>query len=401
MTARNGIGITNFLVHTPAARMPLLFSLFARLPGAAIAVLLPLLGLANGMSATVSASTFAACRIAQALSGPAWGKVVDRVGLTLIVPVVGGFFAAAIALLAVTTLSPVVLIALAVLIGALTLPMSALMRALWNRSLRSLPQQSAANSVESLMSEVVLLLGRIFVALLALVISLPYIAIFLAILAAAGSFGLAATALVRTDRAQGERATSHRTLSNFRSRLTIFVCFLLFSGSLGAYSLVLVFLVDTVTDEHEASLAALAVAVWGVGSMVGLTLGRLSKVALSRRSGLVLLLVATAGLQLLAVAGQYGPALLLTAAFVAGLPLSAVLSGLYKMLGDAVPVAQHTEYFAWATTMIFAGDALGALAVGFVTDLVTTPLAAVAVATTAASGAAIAATLSYRSKQYQ
>lgn len=394
------VSVTRFVTETPWARMPLLYSLFARLPGAAIGVLLPLLGLSGGMSATVSASAFAACRIAQALAGPAWGKLVDRTGLTLIVPVVGCCFAGSVAVLAVIPLSPVVLVAMAAVIGALTLPMSALMRALWNRSLESANHRDAANSIESLMSEVVLLLGRVLVAVAALLVSLPHLVLLQAAVAVAGSIGLASTVLVRTDPGTERRSANHRKLSQVRSRTSLFACFLLFSGSLGAYSLALILLVDTITADYAATLSASAIAVWGLGSVVGLTLGRLSSVTLHHRSGCILLLLATAVLQLLAVVGHFGPVFLLLSAFLAGLPISAILTGLYAQLGAAVPLHQHTEYFAWATTMIFAGDAAGALAVGIVNDLVSGSLAAVAVAAGASVSAAIAAAISLRSNTH-
>ncbi|MFY2789738.1 hypothetical protein [Rhodococcus sp. KRD162] len=53
---------------------------------------------------------------------------------------------------------------------------------------------------------------------------------------------------------------------------------------------------------------------------------------------------------------------------LAGLPISAVITGAYDLLTEVVPEGSQGEYFAWATTMIFVGDAVGAAVCGVVAD---------------------------------
>ncbi|WP_397517291.1 MFS transporter [Rhodococcus sp. UFZ-B548] len=383
-------GLAAFVVHTPQTRLPLFYSFLARLPGAAIGILLPLLGLSSGMSATVSGLAFAICRLVQAFSGPFWGKVVDHFGLTFVVPVVGTLFGVTVTILSIITVTPISLLGLAGLIGLLTLPMNALMRALWNRALDSSAQKDVANAVESLMSELILLLGRVAVAVVAVVVSLNTIVAVQGVLAIAGSLGLATTALVRHDHASKREKRTTRSLDAVFENANILFCFLLLSASLGAYSMALLITIDSVFDNYKPTMSALTISIWGFGSVVGLTVGRLNRIAVNEKEkGCLILLLAMGCLQLLTSTGMLWEPLLLVAAFLAGLPISSVLTGLYALLGNAVASEHHTELFAWATTMIFAGDALGALFVGVFTDLVSTPAAALAVSCGAACLAAV------------
>lgn len=391
MINRSREGIAAFILHTPQTRLPLFYSFVARLPGAAIGILLPLLGLSSGMSATVSGSAFAICRLAQAFSGPFWGRVVDHYGLTLVVPVVGTLFGTAVTTLALTPLTTFSLLGLSGVIGLLTLPMNALMRALWNRALDSSDQENVANAVESLMSELLLLLGRVAVAAVAVVVSLNTIVAAQGVLAIAGSLGLATTALVRHDHEDNRNKSTTRSLGAVVDNASILSCFLLLSASLGAYGMALLTAIDSVFDNYKPTMSALTIAIWGFGSVVGLTVGRFNRIAIKRKEkGCLILLLSMGCLQLLTATGLLWGPLLLVAAFLAGLPISSTLTGLYALLGDAVAIEHQTELFAWATTMLFAGDALGALMVGVFTDFVSTPFAALAVSTGAACLAAIA-----------
>lgn len=361
------IDTVSFLVRNAPARWPAAWSFCFRIPGGALAICLPLLALSLDMSTTISGAALALCRLGQAAAGPLWGRFADRHSLRSTVVVATAAQLPTLAVLVVAPLQPWSLLLMAAATGALLLPTNPLMRALWLRSMRTRPDQDSAGAFESVMNELVLLCARSAVAALALVLSIRAVVLVLAVLLSLGCIGMISTRLLRADRPPADAQLAHRTLAHLRAGAGLFASFLLFAASLGAYSLVLL----VVFDEFGPSASALAIAVWGAGSIVGMVVLRLQRIT-AITLGVAGLLVAMAALQLVGLLASGAFASALVAAGASGLPIAAIVTGLYHELGSRSTGPNQSELLAWAGTMIIAGDALGALLAGLALDRLST-----------------------------
>ncbi|MEN4476185.1 MFS transporter [Mycolicibacterium cosmeticum] len=321
------------------------------------------------------------CRLSQAAAGPLWGRFADRHSLRSTVVVATAAQLPTLAVLVVAPLQPWSLLVMAAATGALLLPTNPLMRALWLRSVRTRPDQDSAGAFESVMNELVLLCARSAVAALALVLSIRAAVLLLAVLLGLGCIGMISTRLLRADRPPADAQVARRTLAYLWAGAGLFASFLLFAASLGAYSLVLL----VVFDEFGPSAPALAIAVWGAGSIVGMAVLRLQRVT-AITLGVAGLLVAMAALQLVGLLASGAFASALVAAGASGLPIAAIVTGLYHELGSQSSGPNQSEVLAWAGTMIIGGDALGALLAGLALDRLST-----AASISIAAGCALAA----------
>lgn len=347
------IGPITFIVDIPTARAPALFSLLARMPTGAVGLVLPLLAVQTGLGIGVGGVAFACCRVVHAGAGPVWGRIVDRTGVRMSVAVGTAGFALAATLLATIPLTAVSFLLTAALLGAFILPIPAIMRSLWNRRLDEQHERDAANAYESVMTELTLLLARGFIALLALVVSLPVIMTILAGLALTGGLGLVFTSLVRSDTGLDRRQGVVPSVTALWSGKKIFALYFLLSASLGSFSICLIDIAPNPT------LASLSVAAWGVGSVVGVMVGRADRLA-RRTLGMPAMLIVMASLQTVASIMAESATAILFIAFAAGLPIAGCVTELYRRLAVYTPKGGDTEFFAWAVTVLLLGDAVGA-----------------------------------------
>jgi hypothetical protein len=260
-------------------------------------------------------------------------------------------------------MTPWSLLLLAAVTGALLLPMNPLMRALWLRSLPDPHDIESSNVFESVMSEAVLLLGRLAVAGVVLVLPIRGAISLQAVPLVVGSLGLVATALLRADGVPQVDSVAYRRVTQIRSAALLFAAFVLFSAPLGAYAVVMI----VASGAHGEWASALAVALWGAGSIAGVTLLKLKRFA-HNAVGVLFLLIAMGSIQLAGLLANGSLVGILVAATAAGLPIAAIVSGLYAILGPKSQSAHQTEILAWAGTMILGGDAIGALAAGWAFD---------------------------------
>lgn len=368
--------VFRFLAQEPRARGPALFSFIARIPLGAMGLVLPLLALSLDMSASVAAGSLGLCRLSQAIAGPMWGRLVDRTSMTAVLTIAGSGLAGLVATLGLIALTPWSILALSGLIGALTLPLNAMMRALWQRSLPSSDARASANVFESTMTEVVLLTSRLVVAVCALVLPIRLTVLGQALMIAVGTAGIALSGLVRADHPTpySDRGSRRRGITVLRPLAVFFFL----SASLGAFAFVLLLAARAAATAG----APLAIASWGAGSIVGLAVLRLDRLASARHIHGATLLTGAMGLVQLAVSlpdahvGQ-----LMAVGFVCGLPIAAVVNEIYAELDELIDAARRAEYFAWATTMLFVGDAFGTMVAGGVIDAGASMVGAASVAT--------------------
>lgn len=367
------VGVLSFARASPSVRTAVLASVVTRLPIGMTGAALPLLGLDRGLGPGVAGGMVATYGVAVAVTSPSWGRAADRVrpgGL-----LVGTSIAAAAATVSMVLVpaSAPVLLGGAALLGAVTLPFGAVMRALWNRVLTSGQERASASAFESFLAEGVHIAGRVLVALLSVAVGVRATFVAQALIGVTGGLTLAAVPLVRhADRPPPLPGPHARGLDPLRRIPLHYARLLAFSASLGAFGMSLVV---AVVEASGPGGAALALAAWGSGGLLGVTLlaRRVPGTAPGVHARLLLTMAALQGLLLACFAW---PAATVLVGFLAGLPIAASLTLAYRALTDSSPPARATEYLAWATTAIFVGNAAGAAGYGLLSEGVGPRLAA-------------------------
>lgn len=375
------------LAATPGARRLFALSLIARLPLTAfsIALLVHTQQLTGSFAAAgIVVGVYA---VSEGVGGPVLGTLVDRRGQTTVL--LASAFAAA-ALLTTLAILPsgtslMVICALALGTGLATPPLGACLRTLLPSLLPDRGAVQAAYALDASASELTWICG-------------PPLALGVGVLwstgaaLATGGLVLLATTIVFAAQpaSRGWRPTASPTRRRGGSlrapALRTLVLVLIAVGVLfGATEVAVATAAQTLGTQ---GIAGPLLALWGGGSLVGgLTASRFG-IDGQGRIGLVgLLTVLTLGnLSLVPAAGS--PWLLGIALFVAGGAIAPTYAKVYAIVERVAPAAALTEAFAWLSTAVALGAALGAAAAGAV---VTTggPLAAFALA----GGAGVLATV--------
>lgn len=235
-------GPLSFAFADPRTRVVASLSFLARLPTGMIGIIIPLLALGSGLSPVMAGAALGAFRVAQAVATPLWGRLGDAIPLRFLMRIVCTTYGATAAALAMLAGDSVAIVAGAVLLGLVTLPFSALMRAFWNRQPDLVDRQLEANVFESFLAEGVLLAGRSVIALAAWYLSIEYVALGQAVLACVGGVALSFTARVRRDRptvAAKENEVGYGA-AWWAVASGLYGIYLLLSMSLGAFSFSLI-----------------------------------------------------------------------------------------------------------------------------------------------------------------
>lgn len=334
----------------------------------------------------LAGSVVAAFVLAQALSAPLLGRLVDRVGQRrVLLPAVAVHATAVAVLLACAALdAPVATYYLAAgTAGAAMVSVGSLVRTRWSAMVGGTPELHTAFSYESVVDELVFVVGPIAVTLMATALS-PSIA--LSVATGLGVVGVVVFASLRATEPQptGERqgkGTALR-LGGLRTLVVVFTCLGL---ALGALDVVVVAVLDD-WGHRGASGAVLAVFAFGSG-LSGLVYGarRFSRGA-DRR-----LLIGALALALTAVPLGLMPSIptLAAAAFACGLAISPTLIPGNQLVENLMPEARMTEGLTWTVTAIGLGVSAGASAAGVIVDAVS-PRAGFAVVV---AGAVLAVTV--------
>jgi MFS family permease len=324
-----------------------------------------------------------------AIGAPVNGRLVDRAGVRVLLPV-AAVHAASLGLLvlgAKAAVPVVLLVACGVAAGASVPPASSVQRSLWPALLRGRPElQQAAYAMDSVGIEVLFVCGPLLTALIATVAS-PEAALGVsaaAVLAGTALFVVqppvrAATAARGTGRgpitgALRSPGVLTLALSSVPPGIGLGIC----EVALPAFSL----------DHGTAARAALLFAVWSLGSVAGgLVYGAMRRPHLQRTHIAVTLLLPLSLLPLAAAPSIPAMALLLlpAGAFVA--PLLATRN---EMIGWVAPPDARTEAYAWPQTAFLGGLGVGAAAAGGIVEASGPPLAFLVAAAIAATGAVIA-----------
>jgi MFS family permease len=315
-------------------------------------------------SAGLVAASYA---LAVAIGAPLRARTADRKGPATVL--VSSAVVHPLAFLAVIALThwhaPVALDAVAALLVGVTVPpLSAVLRALWGRLLEPglLP---VAYSLEAVFVEICFVTGPLLVALLTGLLSPAAAVAASAVVASTGAVVMAGVPVVRRTTPDPDRPTHLAGPLVSPLVRACLLCVLLVGASFGAVEVgVLAFV-----EEHgqPRSVAGVVLAVWSGGSALGgLLYGglRLRSDATRQLPVLVGLVGLAAVLPLLAPSVLVlGLLLVLAGSTIA--PWSAVNS---VLLSRGAPAGTVTEAFAWNSSMIFAGVAVGNALAGQLAD---------------------------------
>lgn len=339
-----------------------------------------------------SAGLVSACyALAFGVFGPSRARSADRRGpvrVLLLTAVLHPLSLVALVLVATSGLPTWVLVLPAVTGGATVPPLGPVMRAIWGALLEG-PLRATAYSLESVVIELCFVLGPLLTALLAATIDPAAAVLAAAGLAVGGALWMAATPVVR---AVVPVATASRGRTGPLASPAVRALLLTVVGigvGFGAIEVALPAYVEA--EGARPASAGILLAVWSLGSIVGgLVYGGLHLVTPHRRQLPVLVAALAVGAVLPLLAG--GPVLMGLALFAYGLAIAPFTACNAVLLGEAAPPGTVTEAFAWSSSMIFGGAALGSGVAGILVER-SGPAAGLAV-TAVAGGLSLVAAIS-------
>lgn len=355
-------------LRQPGAAVFSAAGLVARLPMSMLGLGMVLLVSSTTGSYGLAGAVSAAGVVGSALMAPVQARTADRVGQhRLLLPLVGCHVILLTAfLVAVERDAPAAVLVVAAAAAGATLPQfGAMVRARWARLLRGTPRLHTAYALESVLDEVVFVVGPVLVTVLATGVH-RLAGLGTTLLLTAGG-GLALALQRRTQPAPHRPAPGVDRAALPVAALAVLVgAFVFMGGVFGSVELVVVAVSE---DLGRRSASGLVLAAFATGSLLaGVVVGaRRQRTAPWRR---FLLGQAALGLAMLPLPFARSLWLLAALVFVAGFAISPTLITGFSLVESTVPVARLTEGLAWVGTALGAGVALGAALAGQVVEVV-------------------------------
>jgi MFS family permease len=338
----------------------------ARMPISMLGLGMVLLLVAHGGGYGRAGAISAVFAIVNALAAPAISRLVDRLGqrrVLLPTVVLHGVWLVAFIVLA-SKEAPMWTLILTVAGAAVFEPsVGSLVRARWGYVLGSGPRLLTAYSFESILDEVIFILGPICVAVLATQVIEQAGLLASLLLLLVGSFALAAQ---RTTEPPVSRRREHGDRSPLSAPgMRVLMTFMVFLG--GVFGGVEIATIGFADQHGNASLAGPLLACYAGGSMVaGIVYGAFRwRWSLPRRlvTGALAMTLTISVLPFV-----HRPALLAPCLFVAGLGIAPTLISGFSLVERLVPPGQLTEGLTWATTGIVVGIAVASPVAGRLVD---------------------------------
>jgi MFS family permease len=250
--------------------------------------------------------------------------------------------------------------------GAAAPPLGVAVRARWSSLLGGSPRLQTAFAVESILEELIFIVGPVLVTTLAVTVSPEAGLSTAAGLVLAGT--LAFTAQRATDPGALPRSDRHVGGLLGRSGLRVLVGSFLAAGVL--FSALEVAVVAFVQERDAPGAAGPVLAVFAAASMTsGLVYGaRRHRAPLHRRFLLGIGALAVGMLAPLAAAGTGSVPLLAAGAALAGVAIAPTLIAGFSLVERLVPPAARSEGLAWVSTAVGVGLAVGAPLAGRLID---------------------------------
>jgi MFS family permease len=337
-----------------------------RLPIAMLGLGTVLLVLSSTGSYGAAGAVSATEALVQAACAPRLGRLIDRLGQTrVMLPalVVHGVGLAALVIPALAGAPTWALFPGAALYGAAYPPAGSLVRARWAHAVAGTPLLATAYSVESILDEVIFVVGPVLVTVLATAVTPSA-----GLLAAFGFATVGTLALARQRRTEPPRRSLGEPRQPSALRLPGLRVLILLAAALGGlFGSMEIVVVAFATERGARPEAGFVLALIATGSMLsGLLYGGIRwRGSLRRRLliGMTALCVAVSGFALAHSVGQ-----LAVLAFIAGFAISPTLIPVFGLVEEVVPAAIRTEGLTWLTTGIGVGLALASSGVGRLID---------------------------------
>jgi MFS family permease len=357
----------NVLGYPGALRFSLT-AMVARLPISISTLGIVLLVTGLGRSYALAGALSAAFTIANGLSSVGQGRLLDRLGQSLVLPVVAALYGIGVVGL-VTALEsgwpePIAFVS-AALAGAAYPPIGSAVRARWSHVLSGRPTEvQTAYALESVIDEAIFIIGPTLATVLATQWH-PWAGLGLALLAGVpGTLALAAQRSTQPVPHLGSHGSGPRPAMPWRPVITLAAVALALGSMFAAAE------VSTVAfsaEQGAKSYAGILLACWALGSMLaGLVTGTFHwrrSPAFRVRVGTVLLALVMVPMSLVGSMAAMGVAL-----FVAGFAIAPTLIASMAAVEQGVPAARLTEGIAIVHTGLAAGLAPGAALAGLVID---------------------------------
>jgi len=375
------------LLRVPGFAPLFLASMAGRLPASAFGLVLILRTRELTGSFAAGGAVAGAWALANGITGPLLGRLVDRRGQTAVLLPAALLSTAAIIGFALlphgVAVAPA--IALAALAGGAFPPLGPCLRTLWPALLGDDPgRMHAAFSLEAAALEATYIVGPVVIAGAIGAWSTSAAALTCAALLIGGVLAFTGHAASRAWRPErSDRA--HGAAGALRSRgvRTLMLVFALLGATFGSVEIAVPVAAEAA---GHAGAAGLLLGVWGLGSLIGGLLSARAGAAadpVRRLSGLLAALAAGHLLLTIPLAPLPLAALLL----LAGLALSPAIAAAYAMVEQLAPAGTVTEAYTWLSTGIAAGLALGAALSGALAETYGAGAAFAAAGVSCAAGA--------------
>jgi len=322
-----------------------------------------------------------------AVMAPIFGRVIDRRGPRAVLSATVILFPAALVTLVWSIErfgAPAVLLAAAV--GATFPPITVCMRTFFRQRLADELLLSTAYSLESVLIELIFILGPVLVALFVAFASPALAVYFAAACGGAGALLFLRSAAVRTWKI--EPRTSARLLGPLGERgfIPLIIVVLCFAAAFGFLE---IGVTAYATESGSVALAGLLLGLMSVGSAFGgLAYGSRSwRLRLGPQFSLLLALMGV-GLALLSLVSH--PAAFAAIGFGAGIVMAPVLIVQSMLVAKSVRPEHTAEAFTWSASALLAGVALGLAGGGLLLETYRSGAAIAGAAASAVAGAALA-----------
>jgi predicted MFS family arabinose efflux permease len=354
------------VLDTPGAPSFVAAAAVARVPIAMLGIGLVLLVSGSRGSYGQAGAVAAASLVAGSLAAPLQARLADRLGQPQVIAPLLVVHAAAVvaAVVAVESGASLLVVALAAAVAGTTLPQfGAFVRARWSARLAGTPGLPTAFALESVLDEVVFVVGPVLVTVVATQVS-PDVAVLGTLLFTCG--GGVAYLLCRSTvppRHVREPGVRREPLPR-RTLLPLVVAFVAMGATFGAIEVSTVAFAD---ERGRIAGAGAVLAAFAAGSMLaGLAFGALVTSGPTRRRFVLGQAVFALALVPTVLVASL-PALAVVLA-IAGLAISPTLITGFGLAESSSPRSRVTEALAWVNTALGIGVAIGAAVAGPIID---------------------------------
>jgi MFS family permease len=305
--------------------------------------------------------------VARAVSTPAVGRLVDRIGQTRVLVATAVLDAALLALFAALpgATPSIVLIVIAIGVGLARPPLSGCVRALLP-AVTDAGSLHTAYAVESIAFELTFILGPPLALALASAWSTSASLLVCAALQASSTLLFALQPVSRGWRPKLSE-TNQRGGATASSGIRTFIVVLTLVG--GVFGVVDVALPAALKALHNTAAAGPVLGLWGLGSLLGgIVVARFFRGALVGPKGLIVLLVLLASLHGALSATTAHVAAIAVVVTLAGATIAPTYTNIYSAVDRFTPKGTATEAFSWLESAISAGSAGGSALAGVLTQ---------------------------------